>query len=115
MTSCRPSHDYLCQYGNLPNVESLYGITIAIALVAGTAATLLSLLTWRVFRQSPFGRAIFFLTFVMSLFIVYHASLLTLAAQSLVFNVIESLVYTGFAIVIWWIALTHPVGRPGGS
>ncbi|AUX09220.1 hypothetical protein AArcSl_1591 [Halalkaliarchaeum desulfuricum] len=96
-------------------MESIYGITIAFALVAGTAAALLSLLTWRVFRQTPFGRAIFFLTFVMSIFIVYHALLLTLAAQTLLFNVIESIVYTGFAIVIWWIALTHPVGKPGGS
>lgn len=89
--------------------EALFRLSITIALVAGTAAGLLALLTWEVFRQSTFGKAVFFLTFFMSVFILYHAVLITLAGESIFIDVIESIVYTGFAIVIWSIAWTHPV------
>ena len=88
--------------------DPLFRLTITFALVAGTAASLLALLTWEVFRQSSFGRAIFFLTFFMSVFILYHAVLLALAAEYILINVVESIVYTGFAIVVWSIAWTHP-------
>lgn len=84
---------------------------IAFAVVAGTLAGVLSLLTWDVFRRSAFGRGVFFLTFVMSLFILYHAVLFVPITGSLYANVFESLIYTGFVIVIWVIALTHPARK----
>lgn len=91
--------------------DSLFQLSITFALVAGTAASLLALLTWKVFRQSSFGRAIFFLTFFMSVFILYHAVLLSVAGNTVVLNIIESIVYTGFAIVVWTIVWTHPGWR----
>lgn len=96
-------------------VDSLFRFSITFALVAGTAASLLALLTWEVFRQSSFGRAIFFLTFSMSVFILYHAVLLSVAGNTLVLNIVESIVYTGFAIVVWAIAWTHPGWRTTGE
>lgn len=90
--------------------DPLFRLSITFALIAGTAAALLALLTWEVFRQSAFGKAIFFLTFFMSVFILYHTVLITIAAESILVEVIESIVYTGFAIVVWSIAWTHPSG-----
>lgn len=95
--------------------DPLFRLTITLALIAGTAASLLSLLTWEVFRQSPFGRAIFFLTFFMSVFIIYHAVLLSAGALSYLTHIVESIVYTGFAIVVWAIAWTHPGSSKAGE
>lgn len=89
----------------------MYQLTIIFALIAGTAATLVAILTWEVFRQSSFGRAIFFLSFFMSVFILYHAVLLVLEIPSIYVDAVESIVYTGFAIVVWTIAFTHPGRR----
>lgn len=69
---------------------------------------LLALLTWEVFRQSTFGRAIFVLTILMSGFILYHGVLMIVAVEGVMVRAFESLVYTGFAIVVWAIAWTHP-------
>lgn len=95
--------------------ESVFQLTITFALIAGTAATLLAILTWEVFRQSQFGRAIFFLSFCMSIFILYHAVLLALEVAPIYTKVVESIVYTGFVIVIWSIAITHPAWRGHGE
>ncbi len=80
------------------------------ALMLGTAALLLSLLTWEVFRESPLGRGIFILSFLMSAFILYHATLVVLDGVPIGIAAVESLLYTGFAVIVWWMVWIHPGG-----
>lgn len=80
---------------------TLFDISVTVALVAGTAAGLLALLTWNIFRTSPFGRALFTLTAVMAVFTLYHGVLLVVGSESLVVvRVIQSAIYTGMAAFI---------------
>lgn len=81
--------------------ETLYDITVAFSLIAGSAAGLLSLLTWEVLRRSPFGRAIFMLSFVMVLFILYHVLLLISPTPPAYIGVFKSVLFTGVTLFIW--------------
>lgn len=90
---------------SMPDV-TLFNLSVTFALVAGTGAGLLALLTWEIFRFSPFGRALFTLTIVMAVFTLYHAALLVLGTDAmLVTDVFQSVIFTGMAafigMVIW--------------
>jgi hypothetical protein len=79
----------------------VFNLTVAISLMTGSAAGLLSLLTWETLRRSPFGRAVSVLSLVMVLFIIYHVLILltpTMQAYSVLF---ESALMAGVAIFIW--------------
>lgn len=75
----------------------LYVLTLAFAVATGSAAGILSLLTWQVFRRSEFGKAVFVLSITLSAFTIYHALVLTWGAEPFLVEVLESLVYTGVA------------------
>ena len=81
--------------------EMLYNLTVAFSLATGSAAGLLSLLTWESLRRSPFGRAVFVLSIVMVLFIVYHVLLLASPATAAYARVFKSALFTGVAVFIW--------------
>lgn len=86
-------------------------LAIAFALVTGTGAGLLSALMWEIFRRTLFGRAVFALLSVMSVFIVYHVVLLTVSDVPLAAEVLESVAFTGIAAFI--ALLIHTQRRMG--
>ena len=81
--------------------ETLYNLTVAFSLAAGSAAGLLSLLTWETLRQSPFGRAVFVLSVVLVVFIAYHVVLLVSPPTAGVAAAFKSAMFTGVAVFIW--------------
>lgn len=78
----------------------MFNLAVAFALVTGTAAGLLSLLTWEIFRYSPLGRVVFALSTVMSLLILYHVLLLVFQAEPFVAELVRSVAYTGLVVFI---------------
>ena len=81
--------------------EVVYNLTVAFSLAAGSAAGLLSLLTWESLRGSPFGRAVFVLSLVMVLFIAYHVLLLVTPGTPFYAGAFKSALFTGVAVFIW--------------
>ena len=81
--------------------DVVYNLTVAFSLATGSAAGLLSLLTWETLRRSPVGRAGFVLSVVMVLFIVYHVLLLVSPAPPAFAVVFKSALFTGVALFIW--------------
>lgn len=73
---------------------------IALALIGGTGAGVLSLLSWEVFRQSPFGKAVFALTVMMSAFVIYYTVVSAIQTDLLVVEILQSLIYTVLVVVI---------------
>lgn len=81
--------------------ETFYNFTVAFSLAAGSAAGLLSLLTWETMRQSPFGRAVFLLSLVLVVFIAYHVVLLASPPTGPVLAVFKSAMFSGVTVFIW--------------
>ena len=81
--------------------EPLYELTVAFSLAAGTAAGLLSLLTWETLRRSPFGRAVLVLSLVMVVFIAYHVVVLVWPSLPGFAVLFKSALFTGVAVFIW--------------
>lgn len=96
---------------------SLFDVSVTFALVTGTAAGLLALLSWEIFRTSPYGRAVFTLTAVMVAFTLYHAALLVVGPDGLVaIRIVESAIFTGMAAFIGlmiWSQRRHQSGTVG--
>lgn len=80
--------------------DTLFHISVTFAIVTGTAAGVLALLSWEVFRHSVFGRVIFGFTALMAVFILYHALLMTFADRFPLVPLLESLFYTGLAVFV---------------
>lgn len=78
--------------------DPLFHLTVTFALITGTAAGVLSLLSWEVFRHSAMGRVVFLFTVLMTVFILYHALLMVRGEPSAVLQALESLFYTGLAV-----------------
>lgn len=81
--------------------DTVYNLTVAFSLATGSAAGLLSLLTWETLRRSPFGRAVFVLSLVMVLFIVYHVVLLVSPTMAVFAMLFKSALFTGTALFVW--------------
>lgn len=79
---------------------TLYELSIVFALVTGTAAGVLALLTWRILRRSLFGAAVLVLTLVLVLFSIYHAIALLGVEQPLVNRIVKAIMFTGSALFI---------------
>lgn len=82
-------------------------LTVTLAVITGTGAGLLSVLTWKAFRRSPFGKVVFVLTVTMAVFTVYHALLMVLPSEPLVVRLFESAIYTGVAGFVAMMLYTH--------
>ena len=85
--------------------QPLITASVALTLVAGTAATLLAILAWEILHRSPLGRAVAMLTIVLGAFTVYHITVLVIPAEIVYVRAIKSVVGTGAALFVWWIVL----------
>ncbi|WP_254522628.1 hypothetical protein [Natrinema caseinilyticum] len=83
----------------------LFGLPFAI--VAGTGAGVFALLSWGIFRNSPFGTAIALLSFGMVALTMYHATLLVTGPEPLALHVLRSAANTTVAIVLGLLILRH--------
>lgn len=93
---------------------TLFTASVTVSLVAGTAAGVLALLSWEIFRASPFGRALFALTVVMVAFTLYHAVLLVFDGESmLAASVVRSAVFTGLAVTVGFVIVSQRRLRSG--
>ncbi|MFB6239949.1 MAG: hypothetical protein ABEH81_16590 [Halopenitus sp.] len=81
--------------------EALFTLTVAFSLVTGTAAGLLSLLTWEILRRSPLGQAVFVLSIVLVIFILYHVIVLLSPNPPMVAQLFKSAMFTGATVFIW--------------
>ena len=79
---------------------AVFTLTVTFAMVTGTAAGLLSILSWRIFRHSPLGKASFALSMVLSTFTLYHVVLITAGVGGFPVRLFEAAVYTGLAVFI---------------
>lgn len=85
--------------------DSVFVLTVAFALITGTSAGLLSLLSLEILRQSPLGRVMFLFSIAMALFIFYHILVLIVPASTGLTHLVPSVMYTIVAAAIWLIAL----------
>lgn len=81
--------------------EAVYNLTVAFSLATGSAAGLLSLLTWESLRDSPFGRAVFVLSVVMVVFILYHVVVIVRPSTPGFTVIFKSTLFTGVTVFIW--------------
>ncbi|MFC6764547.1 hypothetical protein [Natrinema soli] len=80
---------------------------IPFALVTGTGAGVFALLSWGIFRDSPFGLAIALLSLVMVILTIYHTMLLIVGPDTLVLHVLRSAANTIIAIFLGLLILRH--------
>ena len=95
------------------------GLGVVFSLVTGTAAGLLSLLTWEILKRSPFGRGVQVLSVAMWLFILYHALILVVPEAVVLVGIVKSGLFTGIAIFILLLILNdhrlrHSIDPGGG-
>jgi|GEM_PF-1121644 len=83
----------------------LYTLTIGFAIVAGTGAGIMTLLTWTIFKETTFGRALFSLCLLLSVFTVYHVGLLVFTLRSTDADTLESGMYA--LLVVFVIFMVH--------
>jgi hypothetical protein len=98
----------------------LFYLSIPFAIVTGTGAGLLALLSWNIFRESPFGTVIGLLVIAMSASTIYHTILLTAGTESADLRVFRAIIYTLLALAIWIVILRNrtiqnKAARRGGS
>lgn len=86
---------------------TVHTLSALFALVSGTAAGLLSVLFWRVLRESPFGTVIALLSGTMSAMIVYHVALFLVEPDTVLLDTFRSALYTVVAIFLWLVIATH--------
>lgn len=87
--------------------ESIYTLTVVFSLVTGTAAGLLSLLTWEILHRSPLGRALVVLSAMLVIFIVYHGIVLVSPEPPLIAKLFESAMFAGATGFIWVMVWTE--------
>ncbi|WP_114578773.1 hypothetical protein [Saliphagus sp. LR7] len=78
----------------------VYDVTVLFAAIAGTSATVLSLLSWSVFKRSPVGKLVFGLLFVMSLFTVQKGLVLLFSCEVIYVRLLKSVLNTGFFVIV---------------
>lgn len=81
--------------------EPLFTLTVTFSLITGTAAGLLSLLTWEILRRSPLGQAVFVLSIVLVAFILYHVIVLLSPTPPMIAKLFKSAMFTGATVFIW--------------
>ena len=78
----------------------LHALSVPFAIVAGTGAGVLALLSWEIFRESPFGTVIGLVSLVMSTITIYHVVLIAVGPESLLLEALRSVAYTIIAVFI---------------
>lgn len=87
--------------------STVHTFSVLFAIISGTGAGLLALLSWRAFRDSPFGTIIALLSVTMSGIILYHVVLFPLATDTLFLDTLRSALQTIVAIFLWLVIVTH--------
>ena len=88
--------------------DSLFrALGVPFAIVAGTAAGILALLSWEIFRESPFGTVIALLSVAMSATTIYHVALLATGSETFLLRVLRSTVNTGIAVFVLLAVRSH--------
>jgi len=87
--------------------STVHTFSVLFAIISGTGAGLLALLSWRAFRDSPFGTVIALLSVTMSGMILYHVVLFPFAANTLFLDTLRSVLQTIVAIFLWLMVVTH--------
>lgn len=82
-------------------------LSVPFAIIAGTGAGVFALLSWGVFRDSPFGMSIALLSVGMVAMTIYHTMLLVVEPESPVLHVLRSAVNTTIAIFVGLLILRH--------
>lgn len=89
----------------------LYRMSIPFAIVTGTGAGILAVLSWTVLRDSPFGTTLKLVALVMSVVTAYHGGLLVVGSETLL---LQSLLVLGYVLVL--VALVAVVSElPDGA
>ncbi|WP_276255562.1 hypothetical protein [Halomontanus rarus] len=86
---------------------ALHALSVLFAIVGGTGAGVLALLSWGVLRESPFGTVVALLSITLSGMIAYHAILFVLEPDSLFLDTLRSALQTVVAIFLWLVIATH--------
>lgn len=81
--------------------DPLVTLTLLFSIIAGTAACILSVLNFEILRRSPFGRAVFALSVVLSTFVVYHVLLVLMPGNVLVSHAAKSVTFTSVTAFVW--------------
>lgn len=87
--------------------SAVHLLGIPFAIIAGTSAGAFALLSWGIFRDSPFGTAIALLSLVMVVLTIYHTMLLVTGPESIVLHVLRSTANTIVAIFLCLLILRH--------
>lgn len=77
-----------------------YVTTALFALIVGSVAGTMAVLTWDIFRESTFGTAIFVLIAVFSIFTLHHVFLLSVEPQPAEFRSYQALLNTAVVIFV---------------
>lgn len=75
-------------------------VTLLLSLVTGTAALTLSLLTWRILRESAVGKTVVALVAILALFSFYHGIELLFPQFELATSILKSISFTAVALFI---------------
>lgn len=78
----------------------LHALSVPFALVAGTGAGVLAVLSWQIFRESPFGTMLGVLSVATAAITVYHVVLLAVGPESLAPRLLRSGAYTIVAVFV---------------
>ncbi|NHN46643.1 hypothetical protein G9464_03410 [Halostella sp. JP-L12] len=80
---------------------------VSFAIVAGTGAGILAVLSWEIFRESPFGTVIALVSLIMSATTIYHVVLLAAGSETLLLQVLRSVVNTVIAAFVLLAVRSH--------
>lgn len=79
---------------------AIHILSVPFAIITGTGAGLLAVLSWKIFRESPFGIVVALLSLIMSAITIYHAILPVFGPESMFLQVLRSATHTIIAIFI---------------
>lgn len=88
-------------------LATAFEATVVFALITGTAAGLLGLLNWEIFRHTAFGRVIAVFSLFIFVYVVYHAIVLLMQPDDLLLFIFESVTYTGLFIFTLAMIMHH--------
>lgn len=82
-------------------------LSIPFVIIASTGAGIFALLSWGIFRNSPFGTAVALLSLGMIALAVYHVMVFATDIDLLALHVLRSAANTIIAIFLGLLALRH--------
>lgn len=85
---------------------TVYGLGVLVAIIGGTAAGILALLSWRSVQRTPFEGVAAILSLSLVGVIVYHVAVVV-SGESLALETLRSLNHTGIALFVWFVIALH--------